>query len=202
SKMRFEKKLIFGVGINDWNTPVRKDGKLIKEYYLWSGVIQRCYSETFQKRQPAYKGVTCSEDWLTLSNFEKDIQGKANFDKCLNERWQLDKDILFKGNKHYSNETTCFVPPAINLLFCKSDSARGDYPIGVTFNKWKGKFQAQLKVNGHNKMCQKFDNAMDAFYWYKNEKEKEIKRVANLYKDQLDSKVYHTLINYEVELTD
>lgn len=74
--MRFEKKLIFGVGINDWNTPVRKDGKLIKEYYLWSGVIQRCYSETFQKRQPAYKGVTCSEDWLTLSNFERIFKGK------------------------------------------------------------------------------------------------------------------------------
>ncbi|AZC09428.1 hypothetical protein DKE47_006240 [Acinetobacter nosocomialis] len=37
--MRFEKKLIYGVGINDWDTPVRKDGKLIKRVLLMAWCI-------------------------------------------------------------------------------------------------------------------------------------------------------------------
>ena len=32
--------------------------------------------------------------------------------------------------------------------------------------------------------------------------EKQIKRLADLFKDQLDSNVYQALINYQVEITD
>ncbi len=198
--MRYEKKLIYGVGINDWDTPVRQNGKLIKEYYLWQGMLQRCYSDWFHNRQPSYRDVTCSKEWLSLSTFTKDIRAKKNFDKCLSEGWQLDKDILLKGCKHYSDETTCFVPPAINNVILKSDRARGNLCIGVS--AVKGRFQAQLRREDRKKITAYFDTEVKAFLFYKKEKEKQIKRLADLFKDQLDSKVYQALINYQVEITD
>ena len=45
--------------------------------------------------------------------------------------WELDKDILVKGNKIYSPDTCCFVPKEVNTVFTKRQSKRGDYPIGV-----------------------------------------------------------------------
>ncbi|MDC4952827.1 hypothetical protein OHW04_02150 [Acinetobacter baumannii] len=198
--MRFEKKLIYGVGINDWDTPVRKDGKLIKEYYLWRGVLERCYSDWFQNRTPAYRGTTCSEEWLALSKFANDIRQKPNFDKSITDGWQLDKDILVKGSKHYSNETTCFVPPSINNVILKSDRARGDLCIGVT--AVNGKFQAQLRTENRKSITACFDTEVKAFLFYKKEKEKQIKRLAELFKDQLDSRVYQASVNYQVEITD
>ena len=47
----------------------------------------------------------------------------------------LDKDILIKGNKIYSQDTCIFVPKAINSLFTNRKRFRGEYPIGV----YKGK---------------------------------------------------------------
>lgn len=198
--MRYEKKLIYGVGINDWDIPVRKDGKIIKEYYLWQGMLQRCYSDWFHNRQPSYSDVTCLKEWLSLSTFADDIRKMPNFDKCLTEGWQLDKDILFKGCKHYSKETTCFVPSAINNVILKSDRSRGNLCIGVS--AVRGRFQAQLRREDRKNITAYFDTEVKAFLFYKKEKEKQIKRLADLFKDQLDSKVYQALINYQVEITD
>lgn len=198
--MKYQKKLIYGVGINDWSIPVRKDGKVVKEYYLWRGVLERCYSNWFHERQPAYRGVTCSNEWLSLTAFADDIRQMPNFEKCITEGWQLDKDILFKGNKHYSKETTCFVPVEINCLFTKSNRARGKYCIGVC--ETKGRFQAQLQIDGKNRISGYFETEVEAFNFYKKEKEKQIKKVAKSFKDQLDIRVYEALINYQVEITD
>ena len=80
-------------------------------------------------------GCTVCEEWLNYSNFkvwydQNRIKGMA---------LDLDKDILFKGNKVYSPETCCFVPHAINTLFLNGKKNRGDLPLGVHFDKSKGR---------------------------------------------------------------
>ena len=116
--------------------------------------------------------------------------------------WHLDKDILQKGNKLYSKETCCFVPAEVNLLLIKSDKARGEWPVGVYFNKRDGKFMARLKINGKVKFLGYFTSPEDAFFAYKLAKEAQIKVVAEKWKDQLDERVYQALLNYTVEITD
>ena len=81
---------------------------------------------------------------------------------------ELDKDILFKGNKIYSPSTCIYVPHRINSLFTKSDSARGDYPIGVTYHKRDCVYESKLSyLNKYGKKDRiylgRFNNPLEAF---------------------------------------
>ena len=116
--------------------------------------------------------------------------------------WQLDKDILQKGNKLYSKDTCCFVPQELNNLLIKSDNSRGEYPVGVCFHKPSGKFMAQLKVNGKMKHLGRFTTPDEAFQAYKTAKEANIKVVAQKWKHLLDERVFRALMVYEVNIND
>ena len=116
--------------------------------------------------------------------------------------WELDKDILVKGNKLYSKDTCCFVPHEINMLLTKRDKARGEYPVGIYFHKATGKFMAQLNINGKKKYLGYFTTAEEAFQAYKLAKEAQIKVVAHKWKHLLDERVFQALMTYEVNIDD
>lgn len=145
------KKLVYGVGINDADYVVKKfemidcvNGKQKQKkiwecpyYRAWQNMLSRCYSKKYQERQPTYRGCTVSEDWLTFSNF-KNWMAAQNW-----EGKQLDKDLLFEGNKVYSEDACVFVTPAVNLFTTDRSNDRGEWLIGVSWDKRKEKFRAQ-----------------------------------------------------------
>ena len=143
-------RLVYGVGINDADYVVERketievDGKIKQRvvwvcpyYRTWKNMLKRCYSDKYQERQPTYKGCSVSEEWLTFSNFKRwmerqDFEGK-----------QLDKDLLFEGNKVYSAETCTFVTRGVNLFTTDRGNNRGEWLIGVCWNKRDGVFMSQ-----------------------------------------------------------
>lgn len=116
--------------------------------------------------------------------------------------WELDKDILVKGNKLYSRDTCCFIPSEVNNLLTKRDNDRGEWPVGVSFHKSSGKFRAYLSINGKKKFLGLFATPEEAFQAYKAAKEAQIKVVANKWKHLLDERVYLALMSYEVVIND
>ncbi len=172
---------------------------MTKEYQLWNNMINRCYNEKELSRNPTYKDCHVSEDWSYLSKFKEWCNQQIGFDQV---SWQLDKDILVKGNKVYSPETCCFVPQEINNLFTKADRIRGKYPIGVYEDKQAGKFKVRISVEGKHKHVGRYYCEKEAFYAYKVAKEQYIKEVANKWKGQIDVRVYEALINWEVSIDD
>ena len=172
---------------------------MTKEYRLWNGMVNRCYNEKELSRNPTYKDCYVSEDWRYLSNFKEWCHTQIGFDQ---DGWHLDKDILVKGNKVYSEDTCCFVPPEINNLFTKADRIRGKYPIGVYEDKQAGKFKVRISVEGKQKHVGRYYCEKEAFYAYKVAKEQYIKEVANKWKGQIDVRVYEALINWEVNIDD
>lgn len=99
-----KKKRVWGVGINDCE--IRSKEKVV---IVWRDMLQRCYDSNFVENNHTYTGCSVCDEWLYLSNFKK------WFEENYVEGYQLDKDILVKGNKVYSPETCCFVPREITL---------------------------------------------------------------------------------------
>lgn len=136
-----KKSLVFGVGINDLSRPVvwREDGvkHLCPIYRLWQNMLGRCYDKSFHLRQPSYKDCFPVEDWKYLSRFEAWLVEQDWENK------QLDKDILFPGNKVYGPDTCVMVDGKLNTFLLDRASARGLYPIGVDWSKIRKKFRAR-----------------------------------------------------------
>ena len=188
---------VYGVGYigkGEYKSEVRK--KAVKEYYIWSGMLERCYNKKFQEKQPTYKGCSVAEEWLDFQNFAK------WFDENYIEGFHLDKDILIKGNKIYSPETCCFVPREINTLFTFNNINRGELPLGVGYTKNKKKYVSQLSKGVLSKHLGTFSTPEEAFQAYKIAKESYIKEVADKWKDLISEQVYEAMYNYKVEITD
>ncbi len=164
------------------------------EYYTWKNMFKRCYSTTYQLTKPSYKGCIVCKDWWDSQTF---IEW---YSKNKIEGFQLDKDILIKGNKIYSPETCCFVPREINMLFAKSNSIRGELPIGVRLVK--SKFRSFIYQNNKFIHLGYYNTSQEAFNAYKIAKESHIKAIADKWKDHISKQVYNAMYNYIVEITD
>lgn len=196
---------IYGIGIVGNKYLRYKDYKPLKEYTTWSGVLRRCFDSVESTKYPTYQDATCCNEWLLYENFYEWLHNQENFDKWLNGRmWCLDKDILIKHNKVYSPETCCLVPNNVNTLFVKCDAARGDLPIGVSYNKINHKYISEYSGRNTRNHIGCYDTSIEAFYAYKKEKEAYIKQVAQEEYDKgnITKKCYDAMMAYEVEATD
>lgn len=170
-----------------------------KIYQVWCSMLQRCYSQKNEVLKRNYKDCTVSEGFKHFPTF---LEWWLEKSKGVDIKLQLDKDILVKGNKTYSEDTCALVPRDINMLCIKRDKARGDLPIGVTYCKYSKKYKAQFSKYNVITSLGNYDNVEEAFLAYKRAKEDHIKVVAESYKHVIDEKVYIALMNYEVNIDD
>ena len=196
---------VHGVGILGTKYPSKVNGVKTREYVLWHNMLRRCYSDTnvcnvSKKRDLTYEGCEVSDNFLHYEYFYEWCNKQIGFD---NEGWQLDKDLLVKGNKIYSENTSVFLPQEVNSLLIKRTTSRGKYLIGVSWHK-KGKaFVAQVNKNkGKQEHLGYFNTELEAFNAYKQAKESFIKEQANKFKSQIDPRAYEALMNYKVDITD
>ena len=166
----------------------RENGEVTKPYKTWSDMLRRCYAPKYQKLKPTYIGCSVCVEWLYFPNFKK------WFDTHYVEGFQLDKDILITGNKIYSPDTCIFVPQSINKLFTDSGKTRGNYPIGVSFNKQSGKFVTYVTIDGKLHYLGLFDNAEEAHKAYLIAKKANVLRMAEKWKGRISDKLLTALI--------
>ena len=187
--------LVAGVGYNDGKYPASNT----KEHSLWRSMLSRCYNERNLKLKPAYRGCSVSENFKNYTYFYEWCNNQIGFGE---DGWNLDKDLLIKWNKVYSEDNCVFVPMEINNVIVKADSLRGDLPIGVVFDKSRNKFQARMWANNKPKFLGRYETPEEAFKVYKLNKEKHIKKIAEEWKCMIYYKAYEALINYEVDIND
>ena len=171
SRIMTKNKKVCGVGINDadYNVYEYVDDKAVWRcpfYITWKSMLERCYSEKFQLRQPTYKGCSVCDAWLTFSNFKnwmetQDWQGK-----------HLDKDILKAGNKVYCPEYCIFVDHKINSFVLDRGASRGDCMIGVNWDKDRGKFYSQCSnpTTGKSEYIGRYSDELEAHLAWKRRK--------------------------------
>lgn len=197
--------MVLGVGMIGSKYPAKIDNVETEEYQAWKGMIYRCFDKKTKERQPTYQNVVCCKEWLLFESFYEWLHSQKNFDRLYNKnKWNVDKDILIKGNKIYSPETCCLVPMNVNSLFLNKNNYRGDLPIGV---KKSGKsFMARCSnpITNNREYLGSYSTPYYAFLAYKNYKEDLIKQIAQIEYDNgnITEKCCNAMMNYQVEITD
>ena len=191
------KDLVYGVGVNDGKYPSWVNGKVAKEYHLWNSLLLRCYNPKHHKRQPTYIGCTTSENFKNYSYFHDWCQNQIGFNQ---EGYQLDKDLILKGNKLYSEDTCLFIPSELNTLLINRRLDRGNLPIGVSAHQ--GRFRVRCCKGSPNRHIGLFNTAEEAFAAYKRVKEAFIRLQAEKWRAFIDPRAYEALISYTVSITD
>ena len=188
----------FGFGTNN-STRESKDPANKK----WREMIRRCYDKKYFGEKKTYADCSVCEEWRDYKRFKDWFYNPKNGYK---EGYQLDKDILIKGNKIYSPDTCCFVPPEINSLIINAHAHRGEQPIGVTLQK--GRYVARMSIRSGNRKRIKnlgsYDTAIEAFEAYKRGKESRIQMIASdYYSDgRITQKVFNALMDYRIDPSD
>ena len=173
-------------------------------YFLWVNALTRTTQKFYKIKCPSYEGVEVCAEWLNFQNFAKWYyeQPFLNAKDDIGNFYHLDKDILHRGNKVYSPETCCFVPPYINTLVLNRKAKRGDHVVGVSFDRENNKFRASINFQTYTKNLGRFTTETEAFRAYKRAKEAYIKEVAEKWKGKIDDRVYENLINWEISMED
>ena len=135
---------VYGIGVLGTKYPSKVNGVITKEYSLWMNMLRRCYSDKYQKKYPTYEDCEVSDNFKSFEYFYEWCNKQVGFD---NKDWQLDKDLLIKGNKVYSENTCVFIPVEINLLLTKRDASRGEHLIGVCWSNTHKAFVARVSRN-------------------------------------------------------
>lgn len=170
------------------------NSKKTKVYGLYQDMMVRCYSEKSQDYRPTYKGCTVHPHWHNFQNFADWYYDQ----KFRDLGYQLDKDLLFKGNKVYSEKTCTLIPKEINVLLINRSNDRGKYPLGVSERRSSGvKYVAQC--SGLNKrLIGIFNTVEEASAAYVREKERHVKRVAIRWKDKIEPRAFEALMSWTV----
>lgn len=195
--VKYMKKLIYGVGINDSeksvsiyeiidDKPVRV-GKC-KIYTMWWNILRRCYSADGQEKQPTYKECTVATEWQTFSKFR---------DWVISQDWEgkeIDKDILFPGNKIYSPERCVFVDSKINVFLTERGACRGVWPIGVCYYKHRDKYRSSCgnPFTGKLETLGMYNTSIEAHEAWRLRKHQHACRYADM---QTDPRIANALRN-------
>jgi len=171
------KKLVYGFGVNDADYKVQPVGPNGKQhhcpfYKTWQSMLRRAYDPKSRTSLPTYIGVTVCEEWRSFMAFrawmmEQDWEGK-----------QLDKDILVPGNKVYSPKTCVFVTQGINKLLINNAASRGNWPIGVSWDKRQSRFQSHITENGKLRRLGLFHSPHEAHLAWREEKVRLVRKAA------------------------
>lgn len=176
----------------------------LPEYRQWVSMMQRCeVGGLRQLRNPTYVGCTHAPEWQSYDvyiEWARQQIGFLNRDEKGNI-WQLDKDILFKGNKLYSPETCVFVPSVLNSFGILRGRDRGAHCIGARLRP-NGKFESRVNLNGRATYLGCYATEIDAFNAYSQAKEHEARLLADKYYSIVDDRVINALRNYTISYND
>lgn len=166
----------FKDGSGRWMTQLKIDQKtyFTKSGLVWRNMLARTRTgSAAQIDHPSYIGCSISKNFKDFQFFTEWHINQIGFDQ---ENYHIDKDILFEGNKLYSENTCVLIPAELNTFFNSHKMGRGLYPQGVSYHSQSNKYLARINISGRNKNLGSFKTPEEAFEIYKIAKELEVKR--------------------------
>lgn len=181
---------VYGVGymgVGNYNSKL--NGKSSRIYNIWCNILERSYCEKYKLKKPTYKDVTVCEEWHNFQNFAEWYVN--NWKPWMNEKWEIDKDILNRGNKIYSSKNCAFAPPEINALF--------KFKSGKCYYKDRKMFKVLFSKYGEPIYFGMYKTEEEAKEVVKREKEIYFKEVATKWKSFIAVELYEVIYNWKIE---
>jgi len=188
------KPVIYGVGyLGDGNYQGTKGNRLDIVYGIWNNMLARNYDAYTQTKQPAYIGGSVCEEWLNFNNFCDWYVNHESYGLGYN----LDKDLLVKGNRLYSPETCTMLPIEINSMIAGSPKSKNGLPLGV--NKIDNGYVARLNKHSEGReYLGYYKTPEEAHEVYVTAKERYVHNTAIKWANRLEWKAFKALMNWEV----
>lgn len=161
-------KAISGVGVNDagYSTQPSIEGNRVicPAYKTWRDLIRRCYSEKVKIKHPTYRNARADIEWHSFMSFRSwwlihHVDG-----------WQIDKDLLFAGNKTYGPNQCLFVPAWVNNILVNGDTQKGEFLLGVSKSPSGDTYHASISIAGGKRNLGAFNTIIDAHLAYQSAK--------------------------------
>ena len=180
----------------EWAKAKKIDGRTFQTVSgaKWFGMHHRCECKSYQEVHPNYSDVTVGfQSFDSFVNWHRLQFGYGEKD------WHLDKDVLVKGNKVYSEDNCVLLPRELNSMIVWKSKNRGLPPCVTPHGT---RFIASCTFERKSVYLGIRDTPEEAFFLYKTAKEVFIKQQAEKWKDKIDPRAYEALMNYQVEITD
>lgn len=147
--------------IGNYSGVVSKD----QFYQTWSALLDRVFSPAFIKNHPTYEGCTISDDWLCFDTFQKnckELMGYKEKEIHTDINFEIDKDVLFHKNKHYSKENCIWLPRKLNSFYSNFYSTNKTGFEGVFTTKCN-RYRARVSINGVSKYIGCYKTPIEAY---------------------------------------
>jgi hypothetical protein len=168
--------------------------KHTRSYRVWHNMLTRTYNPQSDNQLRNYSDVVVNPSWHNFQNFAEWYFKQINPNNSVDFEWHLDKDLLFPGNKIYSEDYCCLIPQPINVLFTDHAHRRGDYPLGVT--KYRNKYMACVNMFGKQKHLGYHFTIRSAQIAYWSAKFEAIRNAAIMYWNYLPEPLAMRLLNF------
>ena len=183
------------IGIGKY-TSRTNGGPQCKCYKVWKEMLNRCYNpDCSGYKNYGQRGITVCDEWKNYQNYAKWWE-----ENCPGEDYQVDKDLLKKGNTVYCPEYCRFIPSEINSALTLRKNERNGYPAGVRMKE--GYIIAQINYMGKKIHLGTFKTIEEAFEVYRKKKIECMQEYAKKFKDKITEDIYNALMNYDITIDD
>lgn len=156
------------------------------EASVWYSMLRRCYCSDEWERRPSYENAKVCTEWHNFQNFAHwyCTQPEYGFG------YQIDKDILYPGNRLYSPMTCCMVPLDINNAM----QIRGKgYHIDQRRNNYCVTFR--------EKYVGAYSTEQEAQHVYIECRRQHIINLAHQWEKCISTKVYDAMLDFADDLS-
>ena len=140
-----------------------------------------------------YDGVYVCEEWLNFQVFAEWYFNHSFYDVG----YDLDKDLLVRGNKVYSPDTCCMLPNIINSGLALPKNISRYLPIGVTISP-KGRYNSRICTKENGRHIGVYGTPEEASAAYVQAKERYVKNKALEWANRIEWKAFKALMEWKV----
>ena len=185
---------LFGVGyfgIGEYKSSFK--GKNTEEYESWKGMMERGYCPKLKEKLPTYRDCTVHIEWHNFQVYADWYTSQEFYGLG----YTLDKDLLVRGNKHYSPENCTLLPRGLNSMLSAPSRSKVGLMLGV--RKEGRKYSSRIGLGSFKrKYLGTFETELEAHEAYVIARERYIKNKALEWANRIEWKAYKALMEWEV----